>query len=100
MAVSKRAQELAEELLRVEGSLPSRSYRGPVAVLPPGVVNSGIPSQHYSGLADSKLWLMSQYRKNPKLFMVGGISVLVVLTAVIGFSIYKKKKDAEAKSAF
>jgi hypothetical protein len=87
MAASKRAQELAAELMRIEDRLPK-----PV----PSYDFSG---HHYSGtkLTAAKKWLATKYNKNPKLYMIGGISVVVAAVAVIAFAAYRKKKESAAQ---
>jgi hypothetical protein len=79
--------ELAEELM-------SSSHE------PPSLSSSYIPhraggiDRKYSG---AKEWLGSRFSKNPKLFVIGGISAAVALVAVVGIAIYKKKRASEDK---
>lgn len=107
MAASKRAQELAAELMRIEEHLPAPTpapvqYHQPASSAfsghyapPPSRYGRAPSSRHYSGARTDKFkaWVKAQYDKNPRLYMVGGISVAVALVAVIGFAVYKKKKE-------
>lgn len=81
--MTKRAQELAQELLRTEPTLSGYA---------------AAQGHTYSGLGGNvKDWFMSKYQAHPKVFMIGGIGAAVVVISAIGFAAYRKKKMAEGQ---
>jgi hypothetical protein len=109
MAASKRAQELAAELMRIEDHLPTPTpSRAAVTPSAPAAQFSGagrhfysgqqsFSRQHYSGakLDSAKAWIKAKYEANPKLYVIGGISVVIAAAALIGFAVYRKNKKSE-----
>ncbi len=86
MASGRRAQELAEMLLKLNEKLPAQTHTGCG-----GCASSSSSAQKYSGAAMD--WIKQMYSRNPKAYMYGGIAVAAVLIAGVGYAVYKKKQN-------
>ena len=85
MESSRMASDLAADLMRIGHTFP------PAAV---GSAGCRYPGKSYAGWSAD---LKANFDKNKKMYMIGGIAVLVVVAGVVGFSLYNKKKVAEEK---